>query len=525
MKQLTCEMCGSTDLMKDGGVFVCQTCGCKYSIEEARKMMVEGTVEVQGVVQVANTAQISNLMNMARSAFDSKNFAKAEEFCDQVISMDDKNYDAWMLKGRAINYQINANNPRILEVYNCLMTSYRILGDDYTDDEKVLKKLEITNALKECMEGEVAFWVRQIEVGRPTEQAIKKAKDTYIDCYNKMKAAYEEMGFETEKYLKSFDTFFCSKCNGVCVDAWESTVGYNYFREDFKNLGKYWNRDGRRTEDGTDYFRPSKEIWQTFIKETDQLIALLNYCIEQFNDETPLVLKKNIYSNIAYFYETTKDQVGYQAMVNTTTNGYGAVVRRREYYKICWGFTDDAIKARTKLAEHYRANEAIIAGQIKMQEALEQVEKAMKEQEEKKKRIAEYWEAHADEKQSLEQEKESLTAQMDSIKEAHQQEISALEKEKDEVPGGDEISHLADEITKLKKELESLGVFKFKEKKNLQNQIEALEKTLTDKKAVRSSLENEVQKRIDAASNETNVKLAPIQKRLEEINDELTKDR
>ena len=43
MKRLTCEMCGSTDLMKDGGVFVCQSCGCKYSVEEARKMMVEGT--------------------------------------------------------------------------------------------------------------------------------------------------------------------------------------------------------------------------------------------------------------------------------------------------------------------------------------------------------------------------------------------------------------------------------------------------------------------------------------------------
>ena len=54
MKQLTCEMCGSTDLVKQDGVFVCQTCGCKYSIEEARKMMVEGTVEVTGTVNTNN---------------------------------------------------------------------------------------------------------------------------------------------------------------------------------------------------------------------------------------------------------------------------------------------------------------------------------------------------------------------------------------------------------------------------------------------------------------------------------------
>ena len=41
MKQLTCEMCGGTDLLKQDGVFVCQSCGCKYSVEEAKKMMVE----------------------------------------------------------------------------------------------------------------------------------------------------------------------------------------------------------------------------------------------------------------------------------------------------------------------------------------------------------------------------------------------------------------------------------------------------------------------------------------------------
>ena len=40
MKRLVCEMCGSTDIMKENGVFVCQTCGTKYSVEEAKKMMV-----------------------------------------------------------------------------------------------------------------------------------------------------------------------------------------------------------------------------------------------------------------------------------------------------------------------------------------------------------------------------------------------------------------------------------------------------------------------------------------------------
>jgi ribosomal protein L37AE/L43A len=48
MKKLVCEMCGGSDLIKQDGVFACQHCGAKYSVEEAKKMMVEGTVAVTG---------------------------------------------------------------------------------------------------------------------------------------------------------------------------------------------------------------------------------------------------------------------------------------------------------------------------------------------------------------------------------------------------------------------------------------------------------------------------------------------
>lgn len=32
MNKLQCEVCGSTDIKKEGSVFVCESCGCKYSI-------------------------------------------------------------------------------------------------------------------------------------------------------------------------------------------------------------------------------------------------------------------------------------------------------------------------------------------------------------------------------------------------------------------------------------------------------------------------------------------------------------
>lgn len=54
-------MCGGTDLIKQDGVFVCQYCGTKYSVEEARKMMIDGTVDVQGTVKIDNSAFVQKI--------------------------------------------------------------------------------------------------------------------------------------------------------------------------------------------------------------------------------------------------------------------------------------------------------------------------------------------------------------------------------------------------------------------------------------------------------------------------------
>ena len=41
MKQLVCELCRSTNFGKLDGIYVCRDCGSKYSLEEARRLLVE----------------------------------------------------------------------------------------------------------------------------------------------------------------------------------------------------------------------------------------------------------------------------------------------------------------------------------------------------------------------------------------------------------------------------------------------------------------------------------------------------
>lgn len=95
MKQMVCEMCGSTDLIKQEGVFVCQTCGTKYSVEEAKKMIIEGTVDVSGSsVKIDQSDELGNLYTLARRARNDNDHKKAMEYYNQILIKDPNNWEA-----------------------------------------------------------------------------------------------------------------------------------------------------------------------------------------------------------------------------------------------------------------------------------------------------------------------------------------------------------------------------------------------------------------------------------------------
>ena len=94
MNQLKCEMCGSTDLLKQDGMFVCQVCGTKYSVEEAKKMMIEGTVEVTGSVKIDNTDELEKLYTVARNATTDMNWDEAIKYYEKILRKDPSSWEA-----------------------------------------------------------------------------------------------------------------------------------------------------------------------------------------------------------------------------------------------------------------------------------------------------------------------------------------------------------------------------------------------------------------------------------------------
>lgn len=114
MKQLTCEMCGSTDLLKQDGVFVCQTCGCKYSVEEAKKMMIEGTVDVSGsTVMVDRSNEVENRIKNIKAEYDAHHMKECFRLCSDLLNIDPENVTAIIYKALSDGWTSSVANNKL----------------------------------------------------------------------------------------------------------------------------------------------------------------------------------------------------------------------------------------------------------------------------------------------------------------------------------------------------------------------------------------------------------------------------
>lgn len=150
MKQLTCEMCGGTDLIKRDGVFVCQNCGMKYSVEEAKKMMIEGMVEVQGTVKIDDSDNVENYLKIARKAYKNDDWPNAEKYYSLVEQYVQSNLETtfFPLYCRAMNQLYGTdyfNRERTFDALKKTISTLHSMYNNTPEDKRIL--VEINNAL------------------------------------------------------------------------------------------------------------------------------------------------------------------------------------------------------------------------------------------------------------------------------------------------------------------------------------------------------------------------------------------
>lgn len=491
MKQLTCEMCGSTDLTKQDGVFVCQTCGCKYSVEEAKKMMVEGTVDVTGsTVKVDNSDSINNYLTVAQNALSSSNHQEAEIYANKVIEIAPTNYLAWIIKGCAAAWQTTGRNNRFSEAIQCWSNAV-----DCTDDEKIFE-------LKESIMSEatnIAVSIVSLYSGffadYPSDENIQKIRDTVylltnsiIEIYDKFSNRLIDAGI-----VSNDDVADLAEGLGLILEQLSNSFA------DIINAAGVSAGNNANQKFGPDRSDKSDYAYSIWLDEITNCISILEFSFDIVKEEESV---NAIFNNLEFLHKSIIDSCSYK--YDAYWSGY---VKNQS-------LTDASKKIhRDKIAEYNK----------KKKEKIATIRK--KTEEEKKKKIDAYWAEHKEEKQSLEKERDSLKIQIKDIEKSMYARVSEISEEKKNIQGNEEIKNYDTSIQQLNAELSNLGLFKGKEKKLLREKIDDLyDKKFTVKLKMKAE-EEAIQKRIEVERNSFEKKIRTLQLRIDKIDNELTKER
>ena len=219
MKQIKCELCGSVELIKQDGVYVCQHCSAKYSVEEAKKMMVDGVVEVKGKIKMDTSEKLANLYQVARRAKKDGNDEIAAKYYDMILVDDPNSWEAvfYIVYFKAMQCKIGGIPNAATSLYNCTGTVLELIKDKLNEDteqEKAVMEVadRIISISKIFFNGaKNAFYDIESTSQKYLQEYLYRSFSSIFTAYN-LGNLLESL-FEDKKYA----------CN-LAVCAWKSGI-------------------------------------------------------------------------------------------------------------------------------------------------------------------------------------------------------------------------------------------------------------------------------------------------------------
>lgn len=222
MKPLICEMCNGRDMVKQDGVFVCQYCGCKYSVEEARKMMYEGSVNVSGSrVKIDTTEECNNLYVLARRAKNADDGERAVKYYEMILLRDPMSWEAsfYVVYYKAVNCTIAQIQPMAEVLSQCIGTTLDLINEHVEDrDEQVGAVEEI---LARCGTVSDMLYNGAINSYNGIERSVRERYTE--ECVRRCNAASDIMLILGNKIDSTFADV--EQMHSVMVKAWKNGIG------------------------------------------------------------------------------------------------------------------------------------------------------------------------------------------------------------------------------------------------------------------------------------------------------------
>lgn len=115
MEKVSCEVCNSNHIVKEGEYFICESCGTKYKVEDLRKM-VFGTVEV-----VPGEEMLKRYYDDIDFLLSIDRLREAAEKCKEVTKNYPREYKPWKIIAR---YEIWHNYEEMIDFPNINESSF-----------------------------------------------------------------------------------------------------------------------------------------------------------------------------------------------------------------------------------------------------------------------------------------------------------------------------------------------------------------------------------------------------------------
>ncbi len=510
MKKIVCDLCECTEFTKEGGFFICQGCGTKYSLEEAKSMMkeVEGSAPVSSGAPATsvpignpNQTQIDNLLLLATNAYSASNNEETEKYCNRAIEYDAMCYKAWMLKGKAIGWSSTITNPRIAEAAH----SFKQAVDFAPDEEKESLTDEAVEELKRiglaCVSlrkkrfsqypdnEELNGFMSDIEalIGGLVVLLSKEEEVAKSDVLSGLLGSLGDIAPIKIAPIKFISIKSKAKAAGVPKEYFSqiAVMMGNAAIEGYKTTTNKFNNDNR----------PMPNDFKKTLGEVDNCILLLEIANDASDDDDDDDISRR--ESMITMTEFTINMTAYADYSSSYRN---------------WMLTVSSKEARRENISNYKKEIQEIKDKAKAKEE----EERKKAEEEKQARITAYWEAHADEKANLEAKKKGHEAERDKLS----AEIADLDAQikaatpTDNVPSEDEKKSIQDQISELNNKRSKLGLLAGKEKKQIGEEIASLEGRM-------SALDSKIEEEKKARQTEADAKIAPLKTKKDELTAEL----
>lgn len=205
MKRIVCEICGSQDLVKENGVFVCKNCGTKYSLVDAKNMLVEvdDTTDHKKESQMGDFSKLENCVLLMKEAFEARNMEETNTYAVDVLKIDGKNAMAWILKGISSGYiSLSRTVPNLPEMYLCFKR-----GMEFVDDKNKRSFINLFKKEFSSLESDGEVAVMQMYQKYPEDRIITGILIKYFSNYIQIVKDFNEQfdGFLDIILDKRFD--------------------------------------------------------------------------------------------------------------------------------------------------------------------------------------------------------------------------------------------------------------------------------------------------------------------------------